>query len=498
MKIRAALVIILFISGKAFAQNLDFEQGLADWHTTGKVSIDKTDQYKGNACAKIESGSIWKTIPVKELAVVQFDAYIKLSEKGVKGYSFIRFYNAKHQKLLEYKNKTPDSTGYQQTGDYTESPALSSYMDIGIEKDPGNQGAIYVDDFSIEPNVGSPKIKHQPLVNLDQYMKPFWHSDTIYNETILLYSKNGSRAAGELLYQPDRILSVKSFDLKSTYNEGKDYLRSGNVIIRTIGSAMPFRANTSFGTKKDLPWFNTQSQWIVVTYTHHDTWSGPVPSYKGEQMPRTIAKLRGKKPLTIVAYGMSITRGMDVSAYDTVPPYMPTYVDLFARQLRKVWHDNNIKMYNAGLPGSTVDWGAQYAGEYVNALKPDLVILDFGMNDFWRLTPGQFKGYIETIMQKVKRSNPKAEFILLSNMKFDPDYVLDSDKYKSFYTGNLEGYSHILKQMEVKGTINLDMYAISSFIYDRKKAKDCIVNPLHPNDYLARWYAQGLSALLIK
>jgi hypothetical protein len=24
------------------------------------------------------------------------------------------------------------------------------------------------------------------------------------------------------------------------------------------------------------------------------------------------------------------------------------------------------------------------------------------------------------------------------------------------------------------------------------------VNPLHPNDYLARWYAQGLTRLIVK
>lgn len=494
------IILILWIGFPivAVAQNLDFEQGLVGWHTTGKVSIDKTDQHKGNACAKIETGSIYKTVPVKPLAIVQFDSYMKSSAKGVKGYSFIRFYNANHQKLLEYKSKALDSTAYQETGNYTESPALSSYMEIGIEKDPSTPGIIYADDFSIETNVGSPKIKHMPLVDLNQYMRPFWHSDTIYNETVLLYAKNGAQAAGELLYQPDHILSITSFDLKNIYSEGKDYLRSGNVIIRPMGSAMPFRADTSFDTKMDLAWYNTQSQWIVVTYTHHDQWQGPVPAYKGDLLPGTLAKLRAKKPLTIVAYGMSITRGMDVSSYDTVPPYMPTYVDLFARQLRKAYHDPNVKLYNAGLPGSTVDWGAQYAGKYINPLKPNLVILDFGMNDFWRLTPDQFKGYVDAIMRKIRASDPKVEFILLSNMKFDPDYVLDSDKYKSFYTGNLEGYSHVLKQMEANGVINLDMYAISSFIYDQKKAKDCIVNPLHPNDYMARWYAQGLASLLIR
>jgi hypothetical protein len=57
------------------------------------------------------------------------------------------------------------------------------------------------------------------------------------------------------------------------------------------------------------------------------------------------------------------------------------------------------------------------------------------------------------------------------------------------------GYSKVLKQMEAPGIVNLDMTGISGSIYSRKKAKDCLANPLHPNDYMARWYAQGMAAL---
>lgn len=97
---------------------------------------------------------------------------------------------------------------------------------------------------------------------------------------------------------------------------------------------MPFRTDGSFD-KKDLGWFNLQSQWVVVTYTHKDKWVGPTPSYKGEMMPKTLAKLRSKSALRIVAYGMSITRGLDVGGYDTVAPFMPPYVELFAGALKK-------------------------------------------------------------------------------------------------------------------------------------------------------------------
>ncbi len=506
MKTTGLLIALLILSRPvkvAAQENLDFEQGLKGWLTKGNAAnftIDKTEHYHGDHSARIGKGYgvLYKHIDVAPLTIIQFNAYIKSSEKGINGYSFIRFYNSQNKLLLTYKSKAIDSTGWQETGNYTETPAGTKYAEIGVENDASGKGYVYADDFSIETNIGVPKIKHAPLCNLDQYMKPFWRSDTVYNETVLLLSINGKPAEGRLLFMPDKIVSVRNFGLSTTYTAGTDYTLNGNTITRTEHSGMPFRADTSFDTKKDLAWFNTQSQWVVVTYTHHDKWGGPISQYKGSQLSHTMAKLRTKQPLKIVAFGMSITRGMDVSSYDTVAPYMPTYVDLFARQLRKAYHYQNIRLYNAGLPGSVIDWAAQYADKYVDPLHPDLVILDFGMNDFWRFTPEQFKGYMQTIIKKVKAANPNVEIILLSNMKFDPDYVLDSDKYKTWYQANLEGYSHVLAEMETKGIINLDMCGISDAIYKKKKAKDCLVNPLHPNDYMARWYAQGLAALLIK
>ena len=111
-------------------------------------------------------------------------------------------------------------------------------------------------------------------------------------------------------------------------------------------------------------------------------------------------------------------------------------------------------------------------------------------------TPDQFKAYVETIIRKVRSAGPEAEFLLLSNMKFDPGYILDSDKNKAFYMDNMQGYQRVLQQLEAPGIVNLDMNTISGILYRCKKPKDCIANPLHPNDYLVRWYAQGLLALI--
>ncbi len=474
-----------------------FEKGLNGWEITGKVTIDHKNAYKGNACVKIEGfGSLKRRFKVSPLSLVQYKVYIKCVGKEAKGYSFIRFYDSSGRRVLQYQGKTISSAAYEETGYYTEAPPEARYLEIEINTDTTGKGCVYADDINTDLNIEG-KAPDSPLCNLEQYMRPFWNSDTIFNETVLMLSKNGGKATSRLLYYPAKILSVKSYDLRTAYSAGTDYTINGNTITRTDHSRMPFKAD-SFFQNNDLAWYNIQSQWTVVTYIPTGRWKGPVPSYKGDKLPNTIARLHTKAPLRIVAYGMSITRGMNVSGYDKVPPYMPTYMELFVRQLRKIYSDNKITLYNAGLPGATVEWGARYAEKYVSPLRPDLVVIDFGMNDFWTVSPDQFREYVKTIMQKVKAGNPHAEFILLSNLKFDPDYVLDSDKNKERYLDNMNGYNVVLHGLEAGGVANLDMTTLSDIIYRLKKAKDCIVNPMHPNDYLARWYAQGLTALLDK
>jgi hypothetical protein len=418
------------------------------------------------------------------LALISYDLRV---HGAAGGYSFLRCYNAADSLLLEYRVPVDGA----HSGNYTETPPGTAYVRIGVSE------GLAADSLHVELNAGEDRASHAPSCDLRQYIRPFWKGDTVVNETVLLYSSAGGAAEGRLLYQPDRILAVRSFGLDTVFRAGVDYRVEGRRIVRSPGARMCFRADTSFD-KKDLAWFNLQSQWVVVSYTHHDRWRGPVPAYSGARLPRVMGRLHAGKPVRIVAYGMSITRGMDVSGYDGVAPYMPTYVSLFGKAVQARYPRADIELYNAGLPGSTVAWGAQYAANYVVPLRPDLVLLDFGMNDFWRMRPAEFGDSVKAMIRKIRAGAHNAEFILVSNMKFDPAYVADSDRNKAFYVGNLAGYHDVLRSLEGPGVVGLDMTDISDLLYKEKKAKDCVVNPLHPNDYLARWYAQGLAGLIVQ
>jgi lysophospholipase L1-like esterase len=496
-------LIICFSVEPAIAQvNTGFESGLAGWTTSGTAVIDNSNMKEGTKCVRIGAGAggVYQCVNADPLAILWFNAYIKVSSNSNSGFLTVRFYDRDSTLLMEQKSKEVTGISYQERNFYTETPARTKYLQIGIESTNTNTGFVYGDNFS--QVLFTPGFENPPQCNPEQYMKPFWSSDTIYSETILMYQKSGStEISGKLMFTPKNIISVKNFGQSVTYSKGTDFTVTGRTIIKTGPSAMPYSKQSDLDFS-NYNWNNLQSKWITVDYTpDRSDWKGPVFGYKGDKMPGVMQKLKNRQPVTLVALGMSITRGLNVSGYGgdnaipACPPYMPGYVSLFAQRLSKIYGYNGITALNASLPGSTSDWAAKYADKYVNPYEPDLVILDMGMNDFWSFSAGTFKANILATIARIRADCPNAEFMLLSNMLFDPEY-LTSQTALSNYIDLMKGYNKALQSLESTGIVNLDMTTMSDSIYQRKKPKDCVVNPLHPNDYIARWYAQGMVALL--
>jgi lysophospholipase L1-like esterase len=132
------------------------------------------------------------------------------------------------------------------------------------------------------------------------------------------------------------------------------------------------------------------------------------------------------------------------------------------------------------------------AQRMVASLEPDLVVIAFGQNDFWSVSPDTFAGNVSSIIQTVRSGNPKAEFLLVSTMRFDPAYAADN-----IYWDNVTEYDSKLRALIGPGVQLIDMTAISGAVFAAKAPKDCLNDPLHPNDYLSRWYAQSLTAALV-
>lgn len=339
-----------------------------------------------------------------------------------------------------------------------------------------------------------------PTCNIPQYLQPFWKSDTIYNELVLL---NGVNSTAKLMYNPSKIVSVTNYDFSQVFAQNTDYSITGNVIKQLtakVSSSVSIVAGKK-GNGQPNGLMNTKAtSWTCVTYIpNRNNWNGSsMLGYKGDKLPKTMAKLKMGQPVTIQAYGMSITAGLNVSGFagddknfTPTKPYMHSYVDLLENALEAKF-GSNITMINGSCGGKMVAWIDQYCESMVVPNVPDLVILDMGMNDIWGTTSNaQFKTSMQSCINKIKTANPNTEFILIGNM------LPDVNSQGAPSNGNVLMYGFLtqLKSMEGTGVAVFDMTTLSDSIYARKGAIHCHSNSLHPNDYLARWYAQGLAEL---
>ncbi|WP_083849151.1 SGNH/GDSL hydrolase family protein [Bacillus timonensis] len=95
-----------------------------------------------------------------------------------------------------------------------------------------------------------------------------------------------------------------------------------------------------------------------------------------------IQKLHSHQPVTIVAYGDSITWGYERDATSgKIKQVKNPYPKVLEKELRKKFGYRQIKVINNGHPGWTSIQAIENVKKEVLRYKPDLVILMFGIND---------------------------------------------------------------------------------------------------------------------
>lgn len=456
-----------------------FEEGLAHWGHEGAAKAEG-----GAVTLGAGHAAVWQRYDVPGLRIVWFGALVKPSP-GATAYVRARCYDGHGRVLMDLRQavdpKKPD------TGLYFKTHVVTSHLLVSVEKE--GAGAAEVRDARLF-DYDHDRKTHRPQIDVIRYMAPIWAGHEVADEAVLLYAQGGARATGSLLYEPTHIESVTDATRKVRYVEGKDYLVSGRTLTAIPGSRIP-TVDEKSAPSGPFPWLDLAGKHLLVSYRHDDLWQGAIPGYQGAGLPRTSRLLADHKPLTIVGLGDSITLGINVSSYRQAPPYMPTWLDLFAGELRRRT-GTKVRMVNAGLGGMTAAWGKENARDAVASVSPDLVIVAFGMNDFWSVSPKEFRESVQGIVDAVRERRPAAEFLLLASMRFDPAYTADTT-----YVGNLSGYAKELHALAIPGVRVLDMTAATEELYRAKKAKDWLSDPMHPNDFLARWIAQSLVATVV-
>jgi len=344
---------------------------------------------------------------------------------------------------------------------------------------------------------------------VEELMRPLWKAGTTRDESTVFFRQNASDPAkARLLYPPEKISRVVSYATGCSYVEGKDWSLNTDGTLQVLpGSSIPTVADSELhpadGAKlakgrasktldqrnllsNEGSWGHSKALW--VTYSHRSAWTGPVPVESRKELPQTFERLQNKKPLRVIFYGDSITVGASATSRHDMPPYQPSWPDLFVATLRD-HYKSPILAKNRALGGSVSQWGATNAATLVAPEKPDLCIISFGMNDrAFKVPTETFRTNLLAIMETIRKANPQAEFILISSILNNPEWQP---------TEPLWSYLKVMRELVGPGVALVDMTTVDKELLKYKSYIDMSGNNVnHPNDYLIRWYAQSLAGVL--
>lgn len=340
--------------------------------------------------------------------------------------------------------------------------------------------------------------------SFQEAMTPIWEGDISYMESVLpVENEFGGIDPIQLLYPIEEIIEVKNATLTVTYEKGVDYTVAGGKLIISDEGSIPVMSYAEFHPVTGQKGFEAKdggyicfsegdyfhSRQIVVTYKHTAVYEGYIPEGKRELLPNTIEKLKTKETFDLLVFGDSISVGANSSGMIGTAPYMPNYAQLFAMQLEKAY-GCKVNLINPSVGGKGITWGLEEIENVIDSQpNVDLAVIAFGMND-GNMLSGSFSGKVNRLAGKIEKAYPDVETLAIATM-------LPNPQAKNFYLNQMSFYDAMVKDCQREGLAVVDMTAVHKSLLERKQYADMTGNNVnHPNDYLARVYAQTLFATL--
>lgn len=339
-----------------------------------------------------------------------------------------------------------------------------------------------------------------------QRIAPITSGAIVYRESCLpLAASRDEEVPLRLLYPAKRVTDVIALEDGRKLEEGRDWqLRDGRVVLPR-GSTAPMQIKDEFFTaeRKDKDgnitigrttvklmehgWYHARQLEVSYEPAERD-WQWPAARSSLEQLPRTRGKLISGAPLTVIAFGDSITAGSNASAYDGLWPYQPGYAELVARQLQEVYR-SPITFMNHARGGGTSEHATTQADSQVAWFKPDLVLLAYGMNDRGENRRPNHRANLEKIIATIRARSPHTEFVVITPMVNNPAQPTGLEPVKFIRDEALK--------IDLPGVAFVDLTSTQLAMHERKDYLDLTGNGAnHPNDFFLRVYAQRVLEVL--
>ncbi|MBQ8320547.1 MAG: SGNH/GDSL hydrolase family protein [Clostridia bacterium] len=224
---------------------------------------------------------------------------------------------------------------------------------------------------------------------------------------------------------------------------------------------------------------------VCITYKHAAPWTGKKPVGKSKVFAAALKKLSQKEPFSLLFYGDSITTGCNSSGLPqggNTPPHAESFPVMVWKKLQKTF-DTEIAYHNTAVGGWNTNNGLENFQEKVLFSKQDMLVLGFGMNDGGS-DVGQYAARIEEMLVRFHEENPSSPVVLLATM-------LPNIHSNWLRNQPLQAAALLALEKKYPFVAVADMTEMHGELLKRKRYRDMTGNNVnHPNDFLARVYAQ--------
>ncbi len=441
----------------------------------------------------------------------------------------------------------PIGTGSAESDTVTTESTESGTVETGSTETDSNETD---SDESSSEETGSEEtlpddleIKEYKNYDLMSYMVPYWDGNVVYNETVMFV---GIGDTAPLMYDAKKIISVRSYDLKTEYVQGVDYDYVDGKLVLLEGTRIPYIPEELYyqdtsvniklftvmpdGTKKPTMVSNGPQMakyQVAVTYAHTDEWSGCEIPAMTERFESFISKLEAGEDVTIIFCGDSITTGAESSWYHNIGPNVPCWPMLFTRYIASYYgysiegvdartalgntsivrtipdcsygNRGTITYINTAIGGWTTEQGRDNAEAHINDFAEqygcDLLVLGFGMNNGYTKADALAE-ILKTTVMATRTAAPDADVLLISTMlpnihvEVAAGYGVATQH--TFEAAMIELANKLYTENGI-GCAVAPMTSVSESILNVKRYRDTSANNInHPNDFMSRAYAQTL------
>ena len=345
---------------------------------------------------------------------------------------------------------------------------------------------------------------------IDPRVPPLFTGNVMTNETVLFM---GTDDAAPLMYQAEEILSVRSFDLETEYEEGVDWTfdRNTHTIRPTANTRMPYYTEAEWyptnGTftcnldGKAYVFFSEGSvislHQVCVTYRHADAWNGPAPRNDAAAFAPMLSDFASRIGGKTLFYGDSITTAANSSGKIGFAPYIPGWPSQVHDAIVAATGNSGIKYVNTAVGGKNTQWGLDNVQERVISYAPDFVLIAFGMND--SMTAANYSAKTEAMVNAIHAALPNATVMLVPPMVPNPEATNYASR-GALFAEYEQALFALAEKFRAAGFARIGCANVNTMhaaVLARKRFRDMTGNNInHCNDFSARIYRDTILAAM--